>query len=297
MLHERRGLAVHAEKLVVLRELLAAGAFRKAAIALGVTPSAVSQSVSALEGALGRPLVVRSRVRVTATPYGEQLVREIGPALDILERASRAPASALARRVKLRLGAYESIAVNALPGLLARLGVRHPNVTVAVRTGRSGLLSKLVRRGALDAALVVENELVKGLDAVEIATDQLGLYASPLAVAVHPRGAAYAGLAAGDDPLPRYYGAFLRAHGLSSRPSIECDSFEALRVIAARQVAAAVLPRRVALRTRGDLVELPLPKAAPAEAGRHAMLLVQRRGSDRAIRDLLVSELRTVLAT
>lgn len=292
-----RTLLAHAEKLLALQRLVETGSFRRTAALLGVTPSALSQAISALEGHLGRTLVVRARGRASATPFAEELLASVGPALSAILAVEK-PAAAALPRTKLRLGAYESIAVYALPTLLARLGAGYPALSLSIRTGRSGNLATLVRRGELDAALVVENELVGRLDVEVLAHDELGLYASPHDPALRgaTRDLAYAGLAPGADGLPRYYRAVVRAYGLGAVPLVSCDSFEALRIFAARQVAAAILPRRVAMRAPGELRLVPPPRGAPDGVGRHAICLVSRRGVSPALRDLLARELRAALA-
>jgi LysR family glycine cleavage system transcriptional activator len=55
---------------------------RKAAEELGVTPSAVSHNVRAVEAALGRPLFAPSRRRLALTPEGRVLTEAVRRALD-----------------------------------------------------------------------------------------------------------------------------------------------------------------------------------------------------------------------
>ena len=180
----------------------------------------------------------------------------------------------------------------------ARLGAKHPSLQVSIRTGRSGLLTQLVRRGELDAALLVENELVTKLEVEVLANDQLGLWtASATASRVTvDKATPYAGLAPGADGLPRFYRRFVRGMGLGARPFIECDSFEALRMMALRAVAVAVLPRRVALRVPGELRALPPPRAGVLEAGAHSICLVSRHGLNASVREVVAGQVRTVLA-
>jgi DNA-binding transcriptional LysR family regulator len=293
----RPSLLAHADKLDTLRVLVEIGSFRGAAARLAVTPSSVSQAIATLERYLGEQLVVRGQT-VSATPHAVHLLGAVGPALEAIRDVER-PASPALPKAKLRLGAYESLAVSVVPDLLGHLRAKHPALTVTIRTGRSGLLAQLVRRGDLDSALVVENDVVGRLDVKVLAHDDLGLWASP----AHPvfragvaREMPYAGLAPGADGLPRFYRGFLRAMGVNARPFIECDSFEVLRMMAVRQVAVAVLPRRVALRAPGELRALPGPRGATGNLGRHALCLVSRPGVNARVRDVLADELGTLLA-
>nr|WP_246335759.1 LysR family transcriptional regulator [Azomonas macrocytogenes] len=58
--------------------------FRAAARQLGITPSAVSQSIRALETAVGVPLLVRTTRNVGLTEAGERLLSQAKPAMDML---------------------------------------------------------------------------------------------------------------------------------------------------------------------------------------------------------------------
>lgn len=61
--------------------------FSKAARQLGVTPSAVSQSVRQLEKRIGARLFIRTTRDVSMTSAGQRLLEDVRPALTALERA------------------------------------------------------------------------------------------------------------------------------------------------------------------------------------------------------------------
>jgi DNA-binding transcriptional LysR family regulator len=63
--------------------------FRKAAHELGVTPSAMSQSIRALEARLGAPLFTRTTRSVGLTQAGERLAHRAGPAFAELVAATQ----------------------------------------------------------------------------------------------------------------------------------------------------------------------------------------------------------------
>ena len=63
--------------------------FRKAAAALGVTPSAVSQAIRALESRLGATLFIRTTRSVGLTEAGEGFLSRAKPAFEELVAAGK----------------------------------------------------------------------------------------------------------------------------------------------------------------------------------------------------------------
>src|SRR5918993_4261186 len=59
--------------------------FTRAAARLGVSQSALSQTVRGLEARLGLRLLARTTRRVTPTEAGERLLRTVGPRLEEVE--------------------------------------------------------------------------------------------------------------------------------------------------------------------------------------------------------------------
>ena len=76
----------------VFVQVIAEGSFSAAARATGLTPSAISKTVSRLEGRIGARLVLRTTRTLTLTQEGETFharAREILGALDGAEREAR----------------------------------------------------------------------------------------------------------------------------------------------------------------------------------------------------------------
>jgi len=109
------------------------GGFSAAARALGVSASAVSQAVRALEAGVGVPLVVRTTRSVRLTEAGEVLARRAGPAVAEVGGALEAAAGSAGRvtgTLRLTLGgiAVPLVVEPVLPELLRR----HPGLSVEV---------------------------------------------------------------------------------------------------------------------------------------------------------------------
>lgn len=107
--------------------------FTVAARELGVTPSAVSQSVRLLEEELGGSLLARTTRSVSLTEAGRRLVEQAGPglgqALDALNGALVQPGELVGR---LKLTVPRVAAPYVITPVLPKFMARHPRVEVEV---------------------------------------------------------------------------------------------------------------------------------------------------------------------
>lgn len=107
--------------------------FTRAANDLGVSPSALSQSVRALEDLVGVPLLARTTRSVSVTDAGKRLLEEAGPGIRqaraALEAASL-PSGAITGSLRLNV---PGIAIQPVVApLLERFTATHPGVSVQV---------------------------------------------------------------------------------------------------------------------------------------------------------------------
>jgi len=107
--------------------------FRKAATALGVTPSAVSQAVRALEARIGVTLFTRTTRSVGLTEAGERFFARAKPAFEELVAASQA-ARELGERPTglLRLAVPRAVVPTLLEPLIASFCERYPEIEVEI---------------------------------------------------------------------------------------------------------------------------------------------------------------------
>lgn len=107
--------------------------FRRASVVLGVTPSAVSQAVRALETRIGAPLFTRTTRSVGLTEAGQRFLERAGPAFEELVSASQA-ARDLGRRPTglLRLAVPRAVVPILLEPLLASFAQAYPEIEVEI---------------------------------------------------------------------------------------------------------------------------------------------------------------------
>jgi len=143
----------------VLEAVSAHGSFSAAAVALGITQSAVSQQVAGLERLVSLPLVDRTVRPVALTQAGRMLVAHGGAAIARLDRASHDLAELAGRRGgRLRFGSFPTALTSFVPSALGRLRSRRPDVTLTVVDDHMQRLLPRLLDGQLDLALVYEHE-------------------------------------------------------------------------------------------------------------------------------------------
>lgn len=107
--------------------------FRRAAAELGVTPSAISQAVRALEARIGAALFIRTTRSVGLTEAGERFLLRAKPAFEELVAATRA-ARDLGRHPSglLRLSVPRAVVPLLLEPLIASFCKAYPDVEVEI---------------------------------------------------------------------------------------------------------------------------------------------------------------------
>ncbi|HIP77690.1 MAG TPA: LysR family transcriptional regulator [Kiloniellaceae bacterium] len=116
--------------LRVLLEVRRSGSYATAAQRLGVTPSAVSHMIAALDAELGGTLF-EDRRRARLSPRAERLVDSLEPAFQAI---AHAVGQYRAQRASIRVSTLSSFAVLWLIPRLGRLRARLPNVDILVST-------------------------------------------------------------------------------------------------------------------------------------------------------------------
>ncbi|MET9572235.1 LysR family transcriptional regulator [Streptomyces virginiae] len=144
---------IDVQRLRVLRAVAEHGSFNKAAGALLLTPSAVSQHIAALERTLGHPVALRSTRGVTLTEPGRLLVEAAETITAELDQVRRAIDRLTQERPRLTVATFTSGGRHLLPGALSRFVKAHPEVELTVLESEPEDAVPMVRGGAADLAL------------------------------------------------------------------------------------------------------------------------------------------------
>ncbi|MGW6874200.1 LysR family transcriptional regulator [Streptomyces xanthophaeus] len=144
---------IDVQRLRVLRAVAEHGSFNKAAGALLLTPSAVSQQIAALERTLGHPVAVRSTRGITLTAAGRLLVEAAETISAELDQVRHEIDRLTGDRPRLTVATFASGGRHLLPGALSRFVAAHPEVELTVLEGEPETALPMVRTGAADLAL------------------------------------------------------------------------------------------------------------------------------------------------
>jgi len=222
------------------------GGFAAAGAAIGLTQSAVSLHVKALEESLGVVLFDRQRRPPVLNSHGRELVlksREIVGLYDRLRQSFHPQALSGV----LDLGAVPTVITGMLPAALVALRASQPGLHIRVANGLSEELVGRVDDGELDGALVTEpSRLANSLDWQPVAREPLVVIA-PASLEGDDRSLleslpfirfqryAWAG---------RLIDTQLRDRGIRVRTGMEMDSLEAISLMVSHGLGVSVVPRR-----------------------------------------------------
>lgn len=162
-----------------------AGSFTRAAAQLGMSQSALSQTVRKLEEGLGVRLLSRSTRSLATTEAGQRLLDSIAPqfseietALDTLGDLRDRPAGTV------RISAGEHVAVSVLQPALAPLLAEYTDVHVELSVDY-GMIDIVAER--FDAGVRLGEQVAKDMVAVRISPDmRMAVVASPAYLAAKP---------------------------------------------------------------------------------------------------------------
>ncbi len=151
--------------LAVARE----SSFTRAAAQLGVSPSALSQTIRNLEGRMGLRLLARTTRNVAPTEAGERLIQAIGPRLEEVE-TELAALTALRDKPAgtVRISAGEHAADLILWPAVQKLLPHYPDIKVEIIID-NGLTDIVTER--FDAGVRLGEQVAKDMVAVRIGPD------------------------------------------------------------------------------------------------------------------------------
>ncbi len=222
------------------------GSFTAAAETLRVSQPAVAEQIRKLEQALGADLFLRAGRGVVATAAGHAFAEHATRSLRAVEEAAESVGELTAlRRGTVAVGIFGGPSAWRVDELVTAFLRRHPDVSVRLVGRNSSAVVERVRRGELEAGVVVLPIDDEKLDVRPIVRDEvLYVSASPertrQAATMEQLAAAplvfYDAESGDKDPIRRQLAERAQALGVRLRPRVEVE----LKDIALRLVAAGI---------------------------------------------------------
>ena len=131
------------------------GSLTRAAEALGYTQSGVSHIINSLEDELGFKLLTRSRAGVRLTPDGERVLPAVRNILNGVNQLNQIVDAIRGLDTgEVRVGAFTSVAVHWLPGIIKRFQQSYPRIEFKLLNGDYGDVERWLEDGSIDVGFV-----------------------------------------------------------------------------------------------------------------------------------------------
>lgn len=259
-------------KLRVLRSVVETGSIRASAEALGYTPSAVSQHLSALRRETGLELIERSGRGIIVTPAGRVLAEEAGAALEALDALARTARNLREGRTGSLSFAYaSSVAAQWVPVIAQDVRSRFPDLALELtlrdctRGWPPGYVPDVV---ICDDSTDLPTPRYQIIDLIEEGYSALVGLGHPLAGRSSVPISALAEYAwATDDPPDSVWfdriGSACRAAGFSPNIEVNPPDFSVVLGFVASGDFVSVQPTLITLGLRPDVVAVPLDGMGP----------------------------------
>ena len=142
-------------KYKTLATVVEQGSLTQAARQMNVTQSAVSHTLDSLEKDLGFAVLKRSRAGVSLTGEGERLMPAVRSLLSSAEQLEQTASAIRGLDTgTVRIGAFTSVAVHWLPGVLKEFQTDYPNVDFRLLNGDYHDVEEWLSDGSIDIGFV-----------------------------------------------------------------------------------------------------------------------------------------------
>ncbi|MFB7252828.1 LysR family transcriptional regulator [Streptomyces nojiriensis] len=276
------------KKLRILRTLAEQGTVTRAAEALHMTPSAVSQQLTNLARQLGVVLLEAEGRRVRLTDAAHLVLRHTEAVFAQLERADAELAGYLAGDTgEVRVGAFSTAVPALVVPAVAALRRTHPGVEVRVRETEAAEAYELLSAGGVDLALSLTAHAPTARDPrftrVVLLEDPLDVAlppGHPLAAAPGLRLADLSGdpwIYGGSGPWSEIARSACEAAGFVPEQAHSASGWTAILAMVEAGMGVALVPRMVSSRASGGTIRV----LAHDRPTRHVIAAV-RRGAESA---------------
>ncbi|MDP0928711.1 LysR family transcriptional regulator [Paracoccus onubensis] len=161
----------------IIRAIVRHGGFRAASDATGLAQSAISRRVRHLEDRMKISIFERDGRGVRLTAAGRRLVDEAEILVTQRDRILGELTQGVMAGV-VRLGVAETMTHTILPRMLTDLRTRHPQLRFEISVDTSSQISQLLIDDGLDVAIMMRDQLPRGISMTPLPSVTLGWFAA-----------------------------------------------------------------------------------------------------------------------
>lgn len=256
-------------QLLAFSTLARVGSFTQAAKELGLTQSAISHAMKALESDVGCRLCDRAGRKVMLTQAGEQFLQHCERILAEMDQA-RTGLNALNNwgNTRLRIGASTSACQYILPTVLREFKQRYPRCSISIEPGDHDRQLELLEKNQIDLAFMLEPTVRNEFVFVPLFEDELMFLVSPThawAVQGHVPHEAISKetiiLYTKTSHTFKLISGYFHQTGITLTRYIELGSMEAIKELVKLGMGAGIMAPWIAQNelAQGTMVAFPLP--------------------------------------
>lgn len=145
------------KQLEIFKTIMDTGSTIAAAAELGLSQSAISRQLAALEEEIGRELFLRDKGRLVPRPEAHLLVGEVDEVAESVAKLRNKIGdirTGVFGEALIRIAFPHSLTTTMLPPLVARFKADHPRVTVEILSGPYDAIERMVRNRVADLGFV-----------------------------------------------------------------------------------------------------------------------------------------------
>lgn len=157
----------------IFRTIVETGSLSKAAELLGLTQSAVSHAIAALESDFGFTLLTRNRAGINLTANGERMLQYVREILNLNEQMLQEAAKINGFETGIvRIGTFPSVSVQWLPQIIKQFTEGYPHIEIKLFEGDYEKISRWLLEGRIDFGFLSLPSL-KSFDIIPLKKDRL----------------------------------------------------------------------------------------------------------------------------
>ncbi len=135
----------------IFKTVSESGSFHKTADLLGLTPSAISHTISGMEKELGFSVFTRGKAGVSLTSSGSQLLPYVNAVLNSEESLQQAVSEMNGlQQGTVKVGAFSSICTNWMPEIITSFKEKYPAVEIELFQGTYDDVAYWIKNGVVD---------------------------------------------------------------------------------------------------------------------------------------------------